>query len=302
MKMMSESAKLVDGHYSLCLPLKNKAIQMPNNHVVAEQRALNLKRKFIRNPELLTEYTSFMNNLLRNNYAVELTEDNHRQTDGKTWYIPHHGVYHPVKHKLRVVFDCRASYQGMSLNHQHLQGPNLASSLVGVITRFRQERIAFMSDVEAMFHHVCVHVEDSDLLRFLWWPHGDYNVDLLEHIMVVHVFGATYLPSCASYALRKCAEDHGTLFKLDVADAVLRNLYVDDCLKSTATETQAIELYHGLRAICSKGGFHLIKWTSNSRVVLAAIPENKWAEGVKNLDLDHKILPMERALSIYWDV
>ncbi len=61
---------------------------MPNNRVVAEQMALNLKRKFIRNPELHTEYTSFMNNLLRNNYAVELTEDNHRQTDGKTWSVP----------------------------------------------------------------------------------------------------------------------------------------------------------------------------------------------------------------------
>ncbi len=132
-----------------------------------------------------------------------------------------HGVYHPVKHKLRVFFDCRASYQGISLNHQLLQGPNLTTSLVGVITRFRQEGIAFMGDVEAMFHHVRVHEEDSDLLRFLWWPHRDYNGDLLEHIMVVHVFGATYLPSCASYALRKYAEDHGTLFKLDVADAVL---------------------------------------------------------------------------------
>ncbi len=45
MKMMSESAKLVDGHYSLCLALKKKAIQMPNNHVMAEQGALNLKRR-----------------------------------------------------------------------------------------------------------------------------------------------------------------------------------------------------------------------------------------------------------------
>ncbi len=168
MKTMSESAKLVDGHYSLCLPLKNKAIQMPNNHVVAEQQALNLKRKLISNPEFHTEYTSFINNLIRNYDAVELTKNNHRQTDGKTLYIPHHGVYHPVKHKLRVVFDCGASYQGMSLNHQLLQGPNLTSSLVRVITRFRQERIAFMADVEAMFHQVRVHEEDSDLLRFLW--------------------------------------------------------------------------------------------------------------------------------------
>ncbi len=126
-KIRSESAKLLDCHYSLYLLLKNKAIQMPNNRVVAEQQALNLKRKFIRNPEFHTEYTSFMNNLIQNDYAVELTEDNHRQTDGKTWYIPHHGVYHPVKHKLIVGFDCGASHQGVSLNHQLLQGPIILS-------------------------------------------------------------------------------------------------------------------------------------------------------------------------------
>ncbi len=87
----------------------------------------------------------------------------------------------------------------------------------------------------------------------------------MEHKKVVHLFGTTSSHSCTSYALRKCAEDHGTLFKLDVADAVLQIFYVDDYLKTTATETQAKELYHGLRAICSKGGFHLVKWTSNSR-------------------------------------
>ncbi len=97
----------------------------------------------------------------------------------------------------------------------------------------------------------------------------------MEHKQVVHLFGTTSSPSCTSYALRKCAEDHGTLFELDVADAVHQNFYVDDYLKSTATETQAKELYHGLLTICSKGGFHLVKWTSNSCAVLAAIPENE---------------------------
>ena len=31
---------------------------------------------------------------------------------GKTWYIPHHGVYHPSKPgKIRVVFDRSAEFQ-----------------------------------------------------------------------------------------------------------------------------------------------------------------------------------------------
>lgn len=90
-----------------------------------------------------------MNSLIRNVYAVELTEDNHKHTEGKIWYIPYHGVYHPVKQKLRVVFDCGTSYQGMSLNHQLLQGPNLTSSLVGVFTRIRQEKISLYGRCES---------------------------------------------------------------------------------------------------------------------------------------------------------
>lgn len=83
-------------------------------------------------------------------------------------YIPHHRLYHPKKKKLHVVFDCGASYQGASLNIRLLQGPDLTSTLIGVITRFRQEPVAIRADVEAMFQQVKIPPEDADLLRFLW--------------------------------------------------------------------------------------------------------------------------------------
>ena len=66
--------------------------------------------------------------------------------------------------KVRVVFDCSAKYQGASLNDQLLQGPDLTNMLVGVLTRFRQEQIAFMSDIEAMFHQVRVSPSGCDYL------------------------------------------------------------------------------------------------------------------------------------------
>ena len=54
--------------------------------------------------------------------------------------------------KIRVVFDCSARYRGSSLNDILIQGPDLTNSLVGVLTRFRQEDIALMADIEGMFH------------------------------------------------------------------------------------------------------------------------------------------------------
>lgn len=300
LEIATESATIVDGHYSIALPLRNKRIKMPNNRKVAEQRALHLKRKLERNTSFHAEYSAFMSNVITNGYAVKVPEQDLDRDDGKVWYLPHHGVYHPKKHKLRVVFDCGASYKGTTLNDQLLQGPNLTSTLLGVIIRFRQEEVVIMADVEAMFHQVKVPDEDSDLLRFLWWTSGDITQNMVEYKMVVHIFGATSSPSCASFALRKCAEDNRDPANSQAVDTVLHNFYVDDCLKAVSSEEEAIQLYHTLRAVCQRGGFRLTKWISNSRAVLSAIPEEERASEVKDLDLDQDTLPIERALGVQW--
>ncbi|CAI5649405.1 unnamed protein product [Oreochromis niloticus] len=300
LEIATESATIVDGHYSIALPLRNKRIKMPNNRKVAEQRALHLKRKLERNTPFHTEYSAFMSNIITKGYAVKVPEKDLGRDDGKVWYLPHHGVYHPKKHKLRVVFDCGASYKGTTLNDQLLQGPNLTSTLLGVIIRFRQEEVAIMADVEAMFHQVKVPDEDSDLLRFLWWTSGDITQKIVEYKMVVHIFGATSSPSCASFALRKCAEDNRDPANSQAVDTVLHNFYVDDCLKAVSSEEEAIQLYHTLRAVCQRGGFRLTKWISNSRAVLSAIPEEERASEVKDFDLDQDTLPIERALGVQW--
>ncbi len=60
-----------------------------------------------------------------------------------------------------------------------IQGPDLTSSLIGVITRFRKERVVIMADIEAMFHQVRVPKDDTDLLRFLWWHDGDLTQNIV---------------------------------------------------------------------------------------------------------------------------
>ncbi len=129
-----------------------------------------------------------------------------------------------------------------------------------------------MADMESMFYRVKVSDKDADLLRFLWWPEGDLKQPLAEYRMVVHLFGATSSPSCASYALRRTAEDARHKVPLELVDTVLQNFYVDDYLNSVSTETHAIVLAEQLRNLCSCGGFRLTKWISNSRAVLSSIP------------------------------
>ncbi|KAL0176849.1 hypothetical protein M9458_029179, partial [Cirrhinus mrigala] len=300
MDMVSQSVKLRDGHYCIGLPVRRKDVVLPNNRIVSEQRALNLQRKFWKDSAFHVDYTAFMEDVISKGYAEKVPEKELKRHDGRVWYIPHHGVYHPKKKKIRVVFACSASFQGESLNGHLLQGPDLTSTLIGALTRFRMEPVALMADIESMFYQVKVPAEDSDLLRFLWWSKGDMSKDLEEFRMVVHLFGASSSPSCSNYALKKCADDHGGMFNQRTVEVVQNHFYVDDCLFSVPMESDAIQLYKELKAMCAKGGFHLTKWMSNSRVVLNVIPEEDRVKEVKNLDLNHDMLPVERVLGVQW--
>lgn len=79
-----------------------------------------------------------------------------------------------------------------------------------------------MADVESVFHQVKVPPDNADLIMFLWWPDGDVFKELQEYRMEVHLFGATSLPSCASYALRRCAEDNRNTFLCSISGYSLK--------------------------------------------------------------------------------
>ena len=53
---------------------------------------------------------------------------------GKTWYIPIHGVHHPSKpRKMCIVFDCKAKFEGKSINIEHLSGTDLTNQVTSDI-------------------------------------------------------------------------------------------------------------------------------------------------------------------------
>lgn len=224
-KCLNNSVKLEDGHYVLDLPFRRENQVLPNNRPVAEQRLRGLKKKFQRHEQFKKEYSDFMSEVIAKKYAEVIPCEQLEKADGRVWYIPHHGVYHPKKKTLRVVFDCSASYQGTSLNSELLQGPDLTNSLVGALVRFRLEPVAVMADIRSMFHQVRVAAKDVDFLRFLWWPEGDVDQRAVEHRMLVHLFGAVSSPSCASFALKRTAEDNKGNFASEVIHTIKNNFY-----------------------------------------------------------------------------
>jgi hypothetical protein len=105
--------------------------------------------------------------------------------------------------------------------------------------RFRQNKIAYAADIEAMFHQTRVIPKDTDALRFLWWS-GSIDDPPEDYQMLVHIFGATSSPCCANKALRQTADDNERYFDPEVIQTLRRNFYVDDNLKSVSTVQKVV--------------------------------------------------------------
>lgn len=292
----STTKQTEEGGYEVGLLWKRENVSLPNNRRQAEQRLEQLKKRFKRDQNFAERYKIVMNDYIKKGYARKLSSDESNEKSDITWYLPHHGVVNPNKPKVRVVYDAAVEYKGACLNKELLQGPQLNNSLIGVLLRFRKERVAVASDIEGMFHQVKCLEKDTDALRFLWW-NGSIEDPPSDHKMTVHLFGKADSPCVAAWALKKTATDHGHEFGKEVSEAVKRNFYVDDCLVSASTPDQAIELVQDLTKLLKKGSFRLTKFTSNSKDVLAAIPAEE--RTTKDLDLDS--LPIERALGVQWD-
>ena len=93
-----------------------------------------------------------MSEVIEKGYTERVPSEELSLDNGRIWYIPHH----KKPGKIRVVFDASAEFKGESLNNHLLQEQDLTNSLTGVLCRFRKEPVAFISDIEGMFHQVNV--------------------------------------------------------------------------------------------------------------------------------------------------
>lgn len=289
-----------DGHYIMPLPFKSEMPVMPNNKQVAAVRLGYLKKKFESNPKYFSDYKKFMQEIIDRG-DVEVARE--LPKEGHTWYIPHHGVYHPRKpEKIRVVFDCSAKYRSSSLNNNLLTGPDLINSLSGVLCRFREHPVAFMCDIKKMFHQFFVEERHQDYLRFLWWEESDIKKEIKEFRVKVHLFGAASSPGCANFALKYHAKQAESEYP-QASKFIQENFYVDDGLYSCESEEEALQLIQSTREVCKRAGLHLHKFLANNETVMSGIESSDRAtKEVKNVQLGEDVATTERALGVQWQV
>ena len=188
-EILEATTSKVGDRYETGLLWKDAATKLPNNRVVAERQLRSLERRLSMDNELARAYTKTIHDDVAKGHAKKLTAEEANIPAKHQWFLPHHPVLNPNKPgKVRRVFNVAAPFRGTSLNDHLLSGPDLLNSLVGVLMRFRQERVALSADSASMFSQVAVVERDQPVLRFLW-RERDY-VEPAVYQDCRHIFGA----------------------------------------------------------------------------------------------------------------
>ena len=84
------------------------------------------------------------------------------------WYLPHFPVVRMDKTttKVRIVFDCAAKCNGISLNDMIYAGPKLQQDLFNVLVRFRRNPVGIACDIKERYLQIEIEEQDRSHLIF----------------------------------------------------------------------------------------------------------------------------------------
>ncbi|KAK7944426.1 hypothetical protein WMY93_000154 [Mugilogobius chulae] len=288
----------IDGVNRYAVPLlrKKSACQLHASPNAVMPLLRGTERRLSHSPEQLSIYNEEIKKLVKSGYAVKISAEELNSSE-ESWFLPHHLVFH--NGKPRVVFNCSFEHKQACLNTNLLPGPNLGSSLLAVLLRFREHAVAISGDIRGMFHQVRLLPQDQSLLRFLWRDgEKERSPDVYEWRVLP--FGTTCSPCCAIYALQRHAQDFREGNE-DVVNSVLQAFYVDNCLQSLPSTEQAKQLIDRLRAVLGTGGFDIRQWSCNVPDVISHLPAEAKSVSCELWLSAHKEEPVESTLGLMWN-
>ncbi|XP_038063119.1 uncharacterized protein LOC119733821 [Patiria miniata] len=292
----------VQGRQGLQHP-SNKFLQIPSIPPQSTPRAVEAlarahKRKMDKDSKLAEFCTTYIQKLKNQGHVQELgTLAEVLVMETSSWFIPYHVVF--SSNKYRLVFNCSFESMGQNLNDELLARPTLHSSLMEVLLRFRQGRVAVSGDITGMFHQVRLPPEDHPMFRFLWWD--EKRDDWLVFQWLVLPFGAACSPCCATFALQKAAIDANARYPA-VQKTIERETYVDNQLASRHSEEEARELVASTRECLHEAGFEMVKYASSHPEVVEDLPVAVRSDRyIRSLSLDNLGCELEPALGLSWD-
>ncbi|XP_062716949.1 uncharacterized protein LOC115265221 [Aedes albopictus] len=272
-------------------------IYFPESYKMAMSRLRGLEKRLSRDAELRRRVNEQIASYEEKQYISKGSlEEVASLNPHRVWYLPLGVVINPKKpNKIRMVWDAAAKVGGVCFNDMLLKGPDLLVSLMEVLLRFRQGKVAVCSDIREMFLRILIREEDKWSQCFLWRSRPEEDVEV--YVINVAMFGATSSPCTAQYVKNWNASEYSEQYPRAV-EAVIKNHYVDDFLDSVDSVEEAVELVQQVKDIHAAAGFQFGKILSNEQEVLDRLGETSSAIS-KPLPVD-KDRAYERVLGITW--
>ncbi|XP_075252013.1 uncharacterized protein LOC142344310 [Convolutriloba macropyga] len=139
--------------YQIGFPWKPVKKLQNNYFSAAVSQLKSLQKRLQNDPGLNQRYNQTLQTDLDKNFVKPV--EMQAPPPELIWYLPHHAVTNPNKPgKVRRVANAASKFRGKSLNSNLLTGPDLLNNLVGVLLRFRQHKVAVLSDIEGIFMQI----------------------------------------------------------------------------------------------------------------------------------------------------
>ena len=155
------------------------------------------------------------------------------------------------------------------LNKYLHAGNNFQNSLVGVLLRCQNYKIALVADLETMFHQGQVPTSDMDFLIFLCAEYSFKSQRIDTFQMAVLKFGATD-SAFANYALTSVGRPRRE-FSSAMIETILKSFYEGKLLKCVVTKQESIDLAKELKI----DRFRTTKFWSNDEDAVKCVTDSE---------------------------
>ena len=170
LKLIESNMTYTGDHWEVRYPWIKDPNDLPDNRQAALRMLEGTEKRLLKNDEHALVYKDQIDDMVKRGIAKKLTEEEHKNYNGPVYYIGHHEVLKPESNSTpcRIVFNSSAKFQGHVVNEYWAKGPDLLNNLLGILIRFREEKVAFAGDIKKMYHSIMISELDQHTHRFLW--------------------------------------------------------------------------------------------------------------------------------------
>ncbi len=248
-------------HWVTSYPWLMDPSHLPDNFTAAKYRLQKLENSLNRDPKWQKSYKDQIQDMIDREVARKLTQEEIDTWKGPKFYISHLAVVSPksASTPIRIVFNSSQVHKGTSLNNCLAKGPDsYANNILGLLIRWREERVAMVGDIRKMFHSIHLQELESHCHRFLWRDMDD-SKDPEVYIITRVNMGDRPASAIATEALRATAVMSEKIMP-EASNLIINSSYVDDLIDSKPSMEKATSLAHETNSVLQKGGFQIKCW------------------------------------------